>query len=167
MKPLSLSLSLWNCRDQTSASEKDVSDSGKWPFHTPPTHAPTMCQPKTRSTAQHFGAFAGHDRSYVSNPKAPKIAKIKSHLKLSISLEEFNLAWKLQFWPSEFPTKKKGGLVGGSPEIFKLAWKINPKGWSGLGNAYIPRLAFNRCSDLQLPHFALIARRLWKKTAFY
>ena len=31
---------------EISASEKCISDSGKWPFHTPPIHPPTKCQPK-------------------------------------------------------------------------------------------------------------------------
>ena len=30
---------------QISASEKYFSDSGKWPFHTPPIHTPTKCRP--------------------------------------------------------------------------------------------------------------------------
>ena len=31
---------------EISASEKYFSDSGKWPFHTPPIHTPTKCRPK-------------------------------------------------------------------------------------------------------------------------
>ena len=31
---------------KNSASEKYFSDSGKWPFHTPPIHTPTKCRPK-------------------------------------------------------------------------------------------------------------------------
>ena len=30
---------------EISASEKYFSDSGKWPFHTPPIHTPTKCRP--------------------------------------------------------------------------------------------------------------------------
>ena len=41
----------------------------------------------------------------------------QSRLKFSIPLENFNLAWNFQFWPSEFPTKN-GGLVGGLLEMF-------------------------------------------------
>ena len=41
------SLVLRNFRDfpGNSASEKYFSDSGKWPFHTPPIHTPTKCRP--------------------------------------------------------------------------------------------------------------------------
>ena len=48
-----------------------------------------------------------------TNPKGPKI-------------EKFNLAWKFQSWPWEFPTKNRG-LVGGSLEIFTLAWKFQSR----------------------------------------
>ena len=44
-------------------------------------------------------------------PKGPEIAEIKSRLKLSISSENFNLAWNVQSWPSEFPTKIGGWLA--------------------------------------------------------
>ena len=30
---------------ENSVSEKYFSDSGKWPFHTPPIHTPTKCRP--------------------------------------------------------------------------------------------------------------------------
>ena len=30
---------------EISASEELFSDSGKWPFHTPPIHTPTKCRP--------------------------------------------------------------------------------------------------------------------------
>ena len=39
-------------------------------------------------------------------------------------LKNFNLARNLQSWPSKFPTEKKRGLVGGSLEMFNLAWKF-------------------------------------------
>ena len=41
-------------------------------------------------------------------PKGPNLEKIQDRLKFSISLENFNLAWKFQSWPPEFPTKKIG-----------------------------------------------------------
>ena len=34
---------------QISASEKYFSDSGTWPFHTPPIHTPTKCRPTNGS----------------------------------------------------------------------------------------------------------------------
>ena len=34
---------------ENSASEKYFSDSGKWPFHTPPIHTPTKCRPILRT----------------------------------------------------------------------------------------------------------------------
>ena len=49
-----------------------------------------------------------------------------SGLKFSISLEIFNLDWKLQSWPSEFHIKKRV-LVGGSLEMFNLAWKFQSR----------------------------------------
>ena len=63
------------------------------------------------------------------NPKGPKIEKIQSRLKFSISLGNFNPDWDVQSWPSEFPTKKIRGLVGGSLEIFQSRLKISiPEG---------------------------------------
>ena len=55
------SLFLQNFGDflQISASEKYFSDSGKWPFHTPPIHTPTKCRPKSC-----FG-FALADRGHT------------------------------------------------------------------------------------------------------
>ena len=51
--------------------------------------------------------------------------KISSfRLKFSISLENFNLAWNIQSWPWEFPTKIEV-LVGGSLEMFNPAWKCH------------------------------------------
>ena len=40
-----------------SASEKYFSDSGKWPFHTPPIHTPTKC--RTINIVLAFPQFAG------------------------------------------------------------------------------------------------------------
>ena len=37
---------------ENSASEKYFSDSGKWPFHTPPIHTPTKCRPNERTLEQ-------------------------------------------------------------------------------------------------------------------
>ena len=59
-------------------------------------------------------------------PKGPKIEKIQSRLKISISLENFNLDWKFQSWPSEFPTKNRG-LLGVGIEIFNLDWKFQSR----------------------------------------
>ena len=36
---------------ESSASEKYFSDSGKWPFHTPPIHTPTKCRPNNGPTS--------------------------------------------------------------------------------------------------------------------
>ena len=60
------------------------------------------------------------------HPKGPKIEKIQSRLKISISLENFNLDWKFQSWPSEFPTKNRG-LLGVEIEIFNLDWKFQSR----------------------------------------
>ena len=43
-------------------------------------------------------------------------------MKISISLENFNLAWNFQILTLRIPHKNRG-LVGGSLEIFNLAWK--------------------------------------------
>ena len=45
-----------------------------------------------------------------------------SRLKFSISIENFKRDWKIS--PPPPPKKKKEGLVGGSLEIFNLAWKF-------------------------------------------
>ena len=57
------------------------------------------------------------------SPKGPNLEKIQDRLKISISLEIFNLAWNFQSWPPAFPTKNRG-LVGGALENFKLAWNF-------------------------------------------
>ena len=44
----------------------------------------------------------------------------------SISLENFNLDWNFQSWPSEFPTKNRG-LLGVEIEIFNLEWKFQSR----------------------------------------
>ena len=50
------------------------------------------------------------------NPKGPKIEKNQS-----LSIEIFNPG------PSEFPTKKNRGLVGGSLDNFNLDWKFQSR----------------------------------------
>ena len=62
----------------------------------------------------------------LMNPKGPKIAKIQSRLKISISLENFSLDSKFQSWPSEFPTKNRV-LLGVEIEIFNLDWKFQSR----------------------------------------
>ena len=58
--------------------------------------------------------------------RAQRLKKFNLAWKISISLEMFNPAWKLQSWPSEFPTEN-GGLVGDSLEIFNRAWKFQSR----------------------------------------
>ena len=70
---------------------------------------------------------------WVQNPKGPKIEKIKSRLKCSISLENFNLDWTFQSPLEIFPTKY-GGSVGGPLEIFNLAWKF--QSWRAILNFF-------------------------------
>ena len=71
-------------------------------------------------------------------PKGPKIEKNQSRLKISIPPENFNLDWKFQSWPSEFPTENRG-LLGGSLEIFNLDWKnFNPGGRSWIFSIFGP-----------------------------
>ena len=41
---------------ENSASEKYFSDSGQWPFHTPPIHTPTKCQPSIRPVSEKNGS---------------------------------------------------------------------------------------------------------------
>ena len=41
----------------------------------------------------------------VLNPKGPNLEKIQDRLKITRSLENFNLAWNFQSWPPEFPTE--------------------------------------------------------------
>ena len=52
-------------------------------------------------------------------PKGPNLEKFQDRLKFSISLENFNLSWKFQSWPPEFPTENRG-LMGGALENFKI-----------------------------------------------
>ena len=47
----------------------------------------------------------------VRIPKGPRIEKFQSRLKFSIPLEIFNLDWKFQSRPSEFPTENRGWWV--------------------------------------------------------
>ena len=72
------------------------------------------------------------------NPISLERLKISSfRLKLSISLENFNLAWNFQSWPWEIPTKKNRGL-GWVARLkcsislenvirFNLAWKFQSR----------------------------------------
>ena len=74
----------------------------------------------------------------LANPEGPKIEKIQSRLKLSISLENFNLDWTFQSRPSEFPTKIGVWWVARlkfsiSLEIFKILnffnlWALRERG---------------------------------------
>ena len=80
-----------------------------------PTKFPQKMQKKLRRI---------HRRA--SAPKGPKIEKIQSRLKISISLENFNLDWTFQSWPSEFPTKNRG-LLGVEIEMFNLDWKFQSR----------------------------------------
>ena len=64
----------------------------------------------------------------VQVPKGPKIEKIQSRLKFSISLEIFNLDLKFSISTFRIPTKISA-LVGGSLEIFESRLKISiPEG---------------------------------------
>ena len=70
---------------------------------------------------------------HVQNPKGPKIEKIQSRLKFSISIDFFQS--RLKFFnprPSEFPTKNRG-WAGGSIENFNLACRQGPKGFPQKG----------------------------------
>ena len=44
---------------EISASEKYFSDSGKWPFHTPPIHTPTKCRPINSRASQRNRGISG------------------------------------------------------------------------------------------------------------
>ena len=76
----------------------------------------------------------------LASPKGPNLEKIKSRLKCSISLENFNLAWKFQSRPSEFPTKNRGWWVARlkisiSLENFSRSWKFSRFGPLGSDSA--------------------------------
>ena len=73
---------------------------------------------RSKSTSRIGWKYIG--REICTFPKGPKIEKIQSHLKISISIESFNL--DLQNSP-----QKKSGLVGGSLELFNLAWKFQSR----------------------------------------
>ena len=64
-----------------------------------------ISEPKTPSFCGISGDLAPSTRKSLAIPKGPKIEKIQSRLKISISLEIFNLDWNFQSWPSDFPTK--------------------------------------------------------------
>ena len=64
---------------EISASEKYFSDSGKWPFHTPPIHTPTKCRPTKVSQRQTASAQksdtwlpkGGEEKKRVTQPLLP------------------------------------------------------------------------------------------------
>ena len=48
MAKIALSVEFQGFFHEISPSEKYFSDSGKWPFHTPPIHTPTKCRPRKK-----------------------------------------------------------------------------------------------------------------------
>ena len=90
----------------------------------------------TESFSSHFGNNFGAQ----GTPKGPKIEKNQSCLNFSISLENFNLAWKFQSGSSEFHTKirvwwmaclkfqsrSKNSIPEGDLECFQF-WERKPQ----------------------------------------
>ena len=98
-----------------------------------------VCTSNTRTTRVGWSALP---QNY---PKGPKIEKIQSRLKCSISLEFFELAWRFQSWPS---------LNQNSPQKIGVWWvarlnfsisieNFNPSGRSWIFSILGPLLGGN------------------------